>query len=50
MIHVHKKSAAFEAEFLTLHGERVDVATLDASQVWPIQKKEIVHARPLKAS
>lgn len=50
VIHVHKKGAAFEVEFLTLHGETVAVTTLDASQVRPIQKKEIAHARLLKAS
>jgi hypothetical protein len=50
VIHVYKKGAAFEVEFLTLHGETVAVATLDASQVRPIQKKEIAHARLLKAS
>lgn len=41
VIHVHKKGAAFEVEFLTLHGETVAVATLDASLVRPIQKKEL---------
>jgi hypothetical protein len=49
VIHVHKKGAAFEVEFLTLHGETVAVTTLEASQVRPIQKKEIAHARLLKA-
>ncbi len=44
------KGAAFEVEFLTLRGETVAVATLDAFQVRPIQKKEVTHARLLKAS
>jgi len=50
VIHVHKKGAAFEVEFLTLRGETVAITTLEASQVRPIQKKEIAHARLLKAS
>jgi hypothetical protein len=50
VIHVHKKRIAFDVEFLTLHGETVAVATLSASQVRPIQRKEIAHARLLKAS
>jgi len=50
VIHVHKKGAAFEVEFLTLDGETVAVTTLDASQIRPIQKKEIAHARLLNAS
>ena len=50
LIHVHKKGAAIEVEFLTLHGETVAIATLDASQVRPIHRKEIAHARLLEAS
>ena len=43
VIHV-KKGAAFEVEFLTLHGETVAIASLEASQVRPVQKREITHA------
>ena len=50
VIHVYQKGAAFEVEFLTLHGETIAVVTLDASQVRPIHKREIAHARLLKAS
>ena len=50
VIHVHKKGVAFEVEFLTLHGETIAITTLEASQVRPIQKKEIAHARLLTAS
>ena len=50
VIHVHRKAAAFEVEFLTLHGETVAIATVEASQIRPVQKKEIAHARLLKAS
>jgi uncharacterized protein DUF4926 len=49
VIHVYKKGAAFEVEFLTLHGETVAIATLVASQVRPVQKREITHARLLRA-
>jgi len=49
VIHVCKEAEAFEVEFLTLHGETVAVATLNASQVRPVQKKEITHARLLRA-
>ena len=47
MIHVYKKGEAFEVEFLTLHRETVAIATLEASQVRPVQKREITHARLL---
>ena len=49
VIHVYKRGEAFEVEFLTLHGETVAVATLDASRVRPVLKKEITHARLLRA-
>jgi hypothetical protein len=49
VIHVYKKGEAFEVEFLTLNGETVAVATLEASQVRPVQKREITHARLLRA-
>ncbi len=46
---VHKRGEAFEVEFLTLRGETVAVATLDASQVRPVLKREITHARLMRA-
>ena len=49
VVHVHKKGEAFEVEFLTLHGETVAVVTLAASQIRPVQKREITHARLLRA-
>ena len=49
VVHVHKNGEAFEVEFLTLHGETVAVATLEASQVRQVQKREITHARLLRA-
>jgi hypothetical protein len=49
VIHVHKKGIAFEVEFLTLQGETVAIATLEASQIRPVQKREITHARLLQA-
>lgn len=49
VVHVHKNGEAFEVEFLTLYGETVALATLAASQVRPVQKREITHARLLRA-
>jgi Domain of unknown function (DUF4926) len=49
VIHVHNKGEAFEVEFIALDGETLAIATLDASQVRPVQKKEITHARLLQA-
>lgn len=49
VVHVYKNGEAFEVEFLTLHGETVAIATLVASQIRPVQRKEITHARLLRA-
>ena len=49
VIHVHKKGEAFEVEFVALDGETLAIATLNASQVRPVQKREITHARLLRA-
>ena len=40
---------AFEVEFVALDGETLAIATLKASQVRPVQNKEITHARLLGA-
>ena len=49
VVHVHKKGEAFEVEFLTLDGETVAIATLAASEIRRVQKREITHARSLRA-
>jgi hypothetical protein len=49
VIHVHKKDKAFEVEFVALDGETLAIATLGASQVRPVHKREITHARALRA-
>jgi hypothetical protein len=50
VIHLYKNGQAFEVEFLTLQGETVAIATLEAAEVRPVQRREITHARLLKAS
>ena len=47
VVHVYKKGEAYEVEFMTLNGETVAVTTLLASQVRPIEPREIAHARAL---
>ena len=49
VIHVYNKDEAFEVEFLTLHGDTVAIATLEASQVRPVLKREITPARLMRA-
>jgi hypothetical protein len=49
VVYVHRKGEAFEVEFLTLNGETVAVATVTAAQVRPVLKREITHARLMRA-
>ena len=44
---VHNQGEGFEVEFMTLDGETVAIETLRSSQVRPIRKHEIAHAREL---
>lgn len=47
IVDIHRVGEAFEVEFMTLAGETVAVTTVLASQVRPIGKREITHAREL---
>jgi len=50
VVHIHKGGAAYEVEFFTLAGQTVAVATVEASDVRPISKRDISHARELQAA
>lgn len=45
---IHRDNVGYEVEFMTLDGETVAVVSLAASQVRPINRKEIAHVRPLE--
>jgi hypothetical protein len=45
VVFVHEGAAAYEVEFVTLDGETVGVATLQASQVRTVGRRQIAHAR-----
>ncbi len=47
VVHVYKDGQAYEVEFLTLDGHTAAVVTLEASQVRPVTRREITHAREL---
>ena len=47
VIHVYADGRAYEVEFLTLDGMTTAVVTLEASQIRPVAKREITHARVL---
>jgi len=45
VVHVYRDGQAYEVEFLTLDGHAAAVVTLEASQVRPVSRHEITHAR-----
>jgi len=45
VVHVHPGARAYEVEFVALDGETVAVVTLEGSQVRPVERREITHAR-----
>ncbi|MGE3978386.1 MAG: DUF4926 domain-containing protein [Nitrospira sp.] len=47
VVHVYRDNQAYEVEFTTLEGKTAAVVTLEASQVRPVGKREITHAREL---
>lgn len=49
VVHVHGGGEAFEVEFMTLTGETVAVATVEHSQLRPVDRGDIAHARHLAA-
>lgn len=49
IVHVYRDGAAYEVEFVALDGHTVAVVTLEATQVRPVNGREITHARELAA-
>jgi hypothetical protein len=47
VVHVYQDGKAFEVEFTALDGHTAAVVTVQASQVRPINSREITHAREL---
>ncbi len=48
VVHLYRDGLAYEVEFTTLDGDTAAVATVEASQVRPVHKREITHARELE--
>jgi hypothetical protein len=49
IVHAYRDGEAFEVEFTTLDGQTAAVVTVKASQVRPVGRREITHARKLSA-
>jgi len=48
VVHIHKDAAAYEVEFVTLAGDTVAVATVEAEDVRPVGKRDLNHVRELQ--
>jgi Domain of unknown function (DUF4926) len=47
VVHIHKGGVAYEVEFVTLTGRTIAVATVEASSLRPVGKRDINHVREL---
>ena len=47
VVHIHKGGEAFEVEFVTMAGRTIAVATVKASHLRPVGKRDIHHVREL---
>jgi hypothetical protein len=48
VVHIHRGGVAYEVEFVTFAGSPVAVATVEASAVRPVGKRDISHVRELQ--
>ena len=48
VMHIYRDGLAYEVEFTTLDGDTAAVVTVEMSQVRPVHKREITHARELQ--
>jgi uncharacterized protein DUF4926 len=47
IVHIYSDAHAYEVEFVTLEGRTAAVLTIDATDVRPVNSREITHARQL---
>lgn len=47
VVHVHQGEAAYEIEFMSLTGQTVAVTTVRASQLRPVNRRDLLHVREL---
>ena len=50
VIHIHREGEAYEVEFATLTGETVAIATVPATTLRPVTRRDITHVREVHAA
>ena len=48
VVEIYGKNEGYEVEFMTKEGKTVAVITLDANEIRPIGKRDILHVRELE--
>lgn len=48
IVHIYEDGKVYEVEFVTAQGETIAVLTLKASDIRPIEKREILHVREIR--
>lgn len=47
IVHVYGDNAGYEVEFFALDGRTLDVVTVEADQVRPVSRRDVLHVREL---
>lgn len=47
VVHIYRDGAAYEVEFVALDGHTAAVVTVERTDVRPVKRREITHAREL---
>ncbi|MCC6805083.1 MAG: DUF4926 domain-containing protein [Anaerolineae bacterium] len=47
VVHIYATGDAYEVEFFTIDGRTLDVVTVEAAQVRPVTRNDVMHARTL---
>ena len=48
VVHIHAGGTAYEVEFVTLAGDTIAVATVEADNLRPVGKRDLNHVRELQ--
>ena len=49
IVHIYNDGEAYEVEFFALDGHTLDVVTIEADQVRPVSRRDVLHVRELSA-
>jgi len=50
VVHIYRDGQGYEVEFFTLDGETLDVVTVEADQLRPVSRRDVMHVRAMPES